>query len=168
LPRPKIYCSNAEKQAAYRERKRRRQPVYFWHKSDEWETPLELFAEMDLEFKFTLDVAALPHNTKCLNFFTPGADGLTRTWTGVCWMNPPYGNSLRHWVKKAHDSAKAGATVVCLLPARTDTHWWHDFVLSYAEVRFIRGRIKFNGTPNSAPFPSAIVVFRPPGNKSTP
>ena len=167
MPRPKIYRSNAEKQAAYRERKRRRQPVYFWHKSDEWETPSELFAGLDCEFHFTLDVAALPHNAKCASFFTPGADGLARTWTGVCWMNPPYGNALRHWAKKAHDSAKAGATVVCLLPVRTDTNWWHDYVLPYAEVRFIRGRIRFNGIDNSAPFPSAIVVFRPPKNDST-
>ena len=77
-------------------------------------------------------------------------------------MNPPYGNSLRRWVKKAHDSAKSGATVVCLLPARTDTHWWHEHVLPHAEIRYLRGRIRFNGSDNSAPFPSAIVVFRPP------
>jgi phage N-6-adenine-methyltransferase len=112
------------------------------------------------------DVAALPHNTKCPRFFTPGQDGLKQRWAGVCWMNPPYGSALRKWVHKARDSAEDGATVVCLLPARTDSAWWHDYVLPHAEVRYIRGRLKFNGSGNSAPFPSAIVIFprfrRPP------
>ena len=91
MPRPKIYRSNAQKQAAYRQRKRRRQPVYFWHKSDEWETPAQLFAELDREFGFTLDVAAIPDNAKCASYFTPGVNSLTRKWEGVCFMNPPYG-----------------------------------------------------------------------------
>jgi phage N-6-adenine-methyltransferase len=162
LPRPRIYQNNAEKQAAYRQRKRRRQPVYYWHRSDVWETPPELFAELHKEFHFTVDVAALPDNAKCAQFFSPGQDGLKQTWIGVCWMNPPYGPHLRAWVRKARDSARAGATVVCLLPARTDSVWWHDYVLPCAEVRFVRGRLKFNGSGNSAPFPSAVVVFRPP------
>ena len=91
MPRPRIYRSNAEKQAAYRARKRKRQPVYHWHKSDEWETPHELFSELHREFSFTLDVAALPYNAKCAAYITPGADGLKQPWIGVCWMNPPYG-----------------------------------------------------------------------------
>ena len=156
----KIHRSNAEKQAAYRQRKRKRQPVYHWHKSDLWETPAALFAALDAEFCFTIDVAALPDNAKCARYFTPGQDGLTQRWEGVCWMNPPYGFTLRHWVKKAHDSATDGTTVVCLLPARTDTHWWHEYVLPHAEIRYLRGRLKFNGVGNSAPFPSAIVIFR--------
>ena len=137
------------------------QPVYFRQKSDEWETPPELFAELDREFHFTLDVAALPDNAKCDEFYTPGEDGLLQDWKGVCWMNPPYGLALRQWVKKAQESAMAGATVVCLLPARTDTTWWHDHVQGHAEIRFLRGRAKFGGVDNSAPFPSAIIVFRP-------
>jgi phage N-6-adenine-methyltransferase len=160
LPRLRIYRTNAEKQAAYRQRRRKRQPVYHWHRSDEWETPPDLFAALDSEFHFTIDVAALPDNAKCALFFTPGQDGLKRRWTGTCWMNPPYGYALRQWVRKAHESAQAGATVVCLLPARTDVAWWHDYVLHRAEVRYIRGRLKFNGSGNSAPFPSAIVIFR--------
>jgi phage N-6-adenine-methyltransferase len=161
LGRFKIYGSNAEKQAAYRQRRRKRQPVQFWHKSDEWETPATLFASLDSEFHFTTDVAAIPDNAKCPHFFAPGQNGLAQTWEGVCWMNPPYGSGLRRWMKKACESAQAGATVVCQLPARTDCGWWHDYVLPYAEVRYIRGRLKFNGSGNSAPFPSAIVIFTP-------
>jgi phage N-6-adenine-methyltransferase len=105
---------------------------------------------------------ALPHNAKCADYLTPGRDGLRQPWHGVCWMNPPYGPPLRKWVKKAKESADAGATVVCLLPARTDTHWWHEWILPHAaEVRFLRGRLKFNEVGNSAPFPSVIAVFRP-------
>jgi phage N-6-adenine-methyltransferase len=161
VPRPRIYASNAERQAAYRQRKRKRQPVLFWHKADVWETPPELFAAFDREFHFTTDVAALPHNAKCPHFFTPGQDALVQKWEGTCWMNPPYGPGLRKWVSKAFQSAQDGATVVCLLPARTDTHWWHDYVLPHAEIRYIRGRLRFNGIGNSAPFPSAVAVFRP-------
>ncbi len=160
MPRPRIYCNNAEKQRAYRRRKRKLQPVYFRQKTDEWETPPDLFAELDAEFGFTLDVAALPDNAKCEEFFTPGEDGLKQEWTGVCWMNPPYGLALREWVKKAYESSQQGATVVCLVPARTDTLWWQDYVQGKAEVRFLRGRVKFGGIENSAPFPSAIVIFR--------
>jgi phage N-6-adenine-methyltransferase len=159
LPRPRIYRDNAHRQAAYRRRKKR--PVYFSHQSDEWETPAALFAELDREFHFTTDVAALPHNAKCDHFFTPGEDGLQQTWEGVCWMNPPYGPAIKQWVKKARESARAGVTVVCLVPSRTDTLWWHDQVQDQAEVRFLRGRVKFGGVENSAPFPSAILVFRP-------
>jgi phage N-6-adenine-methyltransferase len=164
MSRHRIYRSNAERQSAYRQRRRRRLPVYHRHKSDEWETPQELFDELDREFHFTTDLAALPHNAKCARFFSPGDDALTRHWEGVCWLNPPYGAKLRHWMKKAYDSAQAGAIVVCLLPARTDSRWWHDYVLPYAEIRYIRGRVKFNGVSNSAPFPSVIVVFK----KNTP
>ena len=159
LPRPRIYRDNAHRQAAYRRRKRK--PVYFSHQSEEWETPPALFSELDKEFHFTTDVAALPSNAKCDHFFTPGEDGLKQEWKGVCWMNPPYGTALRQWIKKAKESAQGGATVVCLVPARTDTQWWHDHVQGIAEVRFLRGRVKFGGVENSAPFPSVILVFRP-------
>jgi phage N-6-adenine-methyltransferase len=161
VPRPRIYRTNAEKQAAYRQRKRKRQPVYFRHKSDVWETPPALFDALDQEFHFTTDVAALPDNAKCSRFYTPGQDSLQQPWEGVCWMNPPYGPMLRQWVRKAYESAQRGALVVCLLPARTDTHWWHEYVLPHAEIRYIRGRLQFHGSGDSAPFASVIVIFRP-------
>ena len=126
MPRPRIYTDNAEKQRAYRRRKRKLQPVYFRQKSDEWETPLELFAELNREFNFTLDVAALPDNAKCPVFYTPGEDGLAQEWQGVCWMNPPYGREIGKWIRKAYEESLRGALVVCLVPARTDTAWWHD------------------------------------------
>ena len=161
LGRPKIYRDNAQKQAAYRQRKRRRGPVYLWHKSDEWETPAALFAALDMEFGFTLDVAALPFNAKCARYYTPGQNGLEQPWEGVCWCNPPYGLTLGRWAKKAQESAAAGATVVCLFPARTDTRWFHDHVMPFAEIRYLRGRLKFNSVDNSAPFPSLLAIFRP-------
>lgn len=126
--------------------------------SDEWETPQELFDELDKKYHFQTDVCALPHNTKCKRFYSPSEDGLSQEWRGVCWMNPPYGRKIGAWVRKAYESAQAGATVVCLLPARTDTAWWHDYCMK-GEITFIRGRLKFGGSKNGAPFPSAIVVF---------
>lgn len=134
--------------------------VHFSSKTDLWATPQDFFDRLDSEFGFTLDVCALPDNAKCERYFTPEEDGLKQLWTGVCWMNPPYGREIGIWVRKAFESAQQGATVVCLVPARTDTSWWHSWVMKAAEVRFIRGRLKFGGSKNSAPFPSAIVVFR--------
>lgn len=129
--------------------------------TDLWETPLDLFQELDAEFGFTLDVCALPINAKCRKFFSPTEDSLKQRWTGVCWMNPPYGRTIGDWVKKALESAQDGATVVCLLPARTDTRWWHEYVAHASEIRYVRGRLRFGKAVNSAPFPSAVVVFRP-------
>lgn len=126
--------------------------------SDEWETPQELFDELDKKYHFQTDVCALPKNAKCKVFYTPEDDGLKKDWTGVCWMNPPYGRQIGRWVRKAYESAQAGATVVCLLPARTDTAWWHDYCMK-GEITFIRGRLKFGGSKTGAPFPRAIVVF---------
>ena len=135
--------------------------VHFSSKTCVWETPRQLFEKLDSEFNFTLDVCALPENAKCRRYYTPETDGLKQAWSGVCWMNPPYGREIGKWVEKAFESAKAGATVVCLLPARTDTAWWHSFVMEAFEIRFLRGRLRFVGAENSAPFPSAVVVFRP-------
>lgn len=129
----------------------------------EWATPKEFFAEYDREFGFDVDVCALPENAQCDRYFTPEQDGLTQEWEGTCWMNPPYGRRIGHWIKKAYESSLNGATVVCLVPARTDTAWWHDFCMK-GEIRFLRGRIYFeqgNGARSAAPFPSAVVVFRP-------
>ena len=132
--------------------------------TDEWATPLDLFQELDREFGFTLDVCADDWNHKTEIYFDQEANGLEQDWTGVCWMNPPYGRQIGSWLKKAYESSGGGgATVVCLVPARTDTAWWHDYAAK-GEIRFIRGRIKFvgrAGVKDAAPFPSAIVIFRP-------
>ena len=133
----------------------------FSSRTDEWETPKDFFQKLDDEFHFDLDVCATPENAKCKRYFTKEQDGLKQEWKGMCWMNPPYGRQISLWVKKALDSARGGATVVCLLLSRTDTQWWHSYVIAHAaEVRFIKGRLKFGGSKNSAPFPSAVVVFR--------
>lgn len=128
--------------------------------SVEWETPLDFFNKLNHQFHFEIDVCATAGNAKCARFFTKEQDGLSQTWRGVCWMNPPYGRGIGAWLKKAYESAKAGATVVCLIPARTDTAWWHDFVMR-GVVHFVRGRLKFNNHRWSAPFPSAVCVFQP-------
>ncbi len=135
--------------------------VHFSSATDMWATPQTFFDRLHEEFHFETDVCAIASNAKCPNYFTPEQDGLKQTWTGNCWMNPPYGREIGKWVRKARESARQGATVVCLLPARTDTAWWHDYIQDQAEVRFIRGRLKFGGSPNSAPFPSVVVIFRP-------
>ena len=135
--------------------------LMFSSKTDVWATPDDFFAMLDKVFRFETDVCALPQNAKCENFFSPENDGLSQEWKGVCWMNPPYGREISKWVEKAYKSAKAnGATVVCLLPARVDTRWWHDYCAK-GEVHFVKGRLKFGGAKDSAPFPNAVVVFRP-------
>src|ERR1051326_5098786 len=134
--------------------------VHFKSSSKIWPTPQPFFNTLNAEFGFTLDVCAIPQNAKCINLFLPEEDGLKQRWQGICWMNPPYGRTIGQWIKKAYESAQEGATVVCLVPARTDTSWWHTWVVRSDEVRFIRGRLKFGDSKNSAPFPSAVVVFR--------
>ncbi len=134
--------------------------VHFSSATDLWATPQDFFDRLNVEFGFTLDVCATAENAKCPRYFTKETDGLSQEWAGVCWMNPPYGRTIGAWMKKASDSAKGGATIVCLVPARTDTAWWHDYAIK-GEVRFIRGRLKFGGHKSSAPFPSAVVIFKP-------
>lgn len=134
--------------------------VMFSSKTDLWATPQEYFDSVAKEFPFTLDVCALQENAKCKNYFTPAQDGLIQKWEGVCWMNPPYGRVIGKWVKKAYESALGGAIVVGLLPSRTDTRWFHDYIYGKAEVRFIRGRLKFGGCDNPAPFPNMLVIWR--------
>lgn len=135
--------------------------VLFSSKSDEWETPNEFFVKISLELgPFDLDVCATPKNTKCFRFYTEKDDGLTQPWDATkVWMNPPY-SEIKLWMKKAYEESQKGALVVCLVPSRTDTRWFHDYAMK-GEVRFIRGRLKFGGSKNSAPFPSALVIFRP-------
>ena len=128
--------------------------------TDLWETPQDFFDALNAEFGFELDVCALPKNAKCTRYYTPEDDGLSMAWEGVCWMNPPYGRQIGRWVEKAYQEAERGrATVVCLLPARTDTRWFQDFCLKSRDIRFIRGRLRFGDAKNSAPFPSVVVVF---------
>lgn len=128
---------------------------------EDWETPPEFFAEWDARFGFTLDVCATPANAKCARFFTPATDGLAQSWgSDVCWMNPPFGRQIQKWMHKAHLASLGGATVVCLVPARVDTAWWHDVVEAHADdYEFVRGRLRFVGAPFNAPFPCAVVMF---------
>lgn len=130
-------------------------------KTDLWATPQYLFDKLNNEFHFNLDVCAIVDNTKCEKFFTPEIDGLKQEWNGICWMNPPYGREISKWMEKAYTESLKGNTIVCLVPSRTDTKWWHDFCMK-GEIRLIKGRLKFGDAKNSAPFPSAIVVLGPP------
>jgi len=144
-----------------------RMKIHFSSKSNEWETPQKLFDLLDKEFGFTLDPCATDKNAKCADYFTKQEDGLTKDWTDhAIFMNPPYGHQISRWVKKAYNTAQISPyPVVCLLPARTDTRWWHDYCMRAAEIRFIKGRLKFSDCENSAPFPSAIVIFKSPLGK---
>lgn len=126
----------------------------------DWETPPEVFEPLDAEFHFTLDVCATAENAKCARYFTEEEDGLKQDWDGVCWMNPPYGREILGWMKKAVEESRKGATVVCLVPSRTDTRWWHEYAMQADEIRYVKGRIRFVGAKDPAPFPSAVVVFR--------
>lgn len=137
--------------------------VHYSSKSDDWETPQLIFDALDVYFNFTLDVCATAENAKCAKYYTPEQDGLAQDWLGeVCWMNPPYGREIGKWMQKAYEEGQRPCTpVVCLVPARTDTRWWHDYATK-GEVLFLKGRLKFGNAKNSAPFPSAIVVFRKP------
>jgi phage N-6-adenine-methyltransferase len=130
--------------------------VLYSSENEVWETPQDLFNSLNDEFHFDIDVCATPENAKCSKFFSPLDDGLSHDWQGVCWMNPPYGKKIGAWMKKAME---AKTTVVCLVPSRTDTKWWHDYAMKANEIRFIKGRLKFGNSKNSAPFPSAIIVF---------
>lgn len=131
---------------------------------DCWKTPQDLFDELNAEFHFTLDAAASSANAKCEQYFTKEQDALTQSWFGNIFVNPPYGRVLPHFVAKAFDEAKKShLLVVMLIPARTDTSYWHDYIFPNAtDIRFLRGRIKFelDGNPrDAAPFPSAVIVF---------
>ncbi len=130
--------------------------------TDEWTTPQFLFDALNTEFGFTLDPCANPDNAKCKRFYTKTEDGLKQDWANeIVFMNPPYGRALDNWMRKAFESSLNGALVVCLVPARTDTHWWHRYAM-LAEVRFLRKRLKFGDAQTNAPFPSVIVIFRSP------
>ena len=128
--------------------------------TDVWSTPQWLYDALHKEFGFTLDPCSNANNAKCERFYTIQENGLLRSWgTETVFMNPPY-SEVDTWMRRAYGAALEGATVVCLIPARTDTSWWHDYAMK-GEVRLLRGRLKFGEAENSAPFPSAVIVFRP-------
>ena len=136
--------------------------IHFKSKRADWETPQFVYDGLNAEFKFEHDVCASTENAKCSRFYSKDDDGLSQSWHGkVCWMNPPYGRAIGKWMEKAWRESLRGATVVCLVPARTDTNWWHRYAMR-GEVRYFKGRLKFGSAENSAPFPSAVVIFRPP------
>lgn len=133
--------------------------VHFSSKTPEWATPPDFFNTLQKEFHFNLDPCATPENAKCAVFYTREQDGLAQSWRGKrIFCNPPYGREIGGWVRKC--ATGGGAITVALLPARTDTRWWHEHIQDKAEVRFIKGRLKFGGHKNSAPFPSCVVIWR--------
>lgn len=143
--------------------------LMFSSKSDEWYTPIDFFNELDKEFHFDLDPCATDENHKCDKYFTKESNGLSQKWGGYrVFCNPPYGRTIGEWVKKAYEESKTPNTlVVMLIPARTDTKWFHEYIYGKAEIRFIKGRLKFGGCTNAAPFPSMIVIFdSEKGNKN--
>ncbi len=125
----------------------------------DWATPVQIMRALASEFTFTMDACAAACTATAPLFFTIEDNALTRDWSGTVWMNPPYGKEIGRWVQKAAEEAERGCTVVCLLPSRTDTRWWHLYCMK-AEIRFIRGRLRFDDQKNPAPFPSALVIFR--------
>ena len=136
----------------------------FSSNSDEWATPQEIFDELNREFNFNLDVCATESNHKCNLFFTQKDDGLSKKWGGYrVFCNPPY-SKISEWVKKAYyESFTPNTLIVLLIPARTDTKYFQEYIYNRSEIRFIKGRLKFGNSKNSAPFPSMIVIFRAGG-----
>lgn len=133
--------------------------VHFSSKTNEWSTPQDFFDKINQEFSFTIDVAATKENAKCERYYTKDEDALTKSWDNeIVWCNPPYGRELHKWVEKA--SRARGGQVVMLIPARTDTRYFHEYIYGKAEIRFIKGRLKFGNSKNSAPFPSMLVIFK--------
>ena len=133
--------------------------VHFSSKSNEWSTPQYFFDELNTRYNFTCDLAATAENTKCDLFLS---DSLVADWNkipGWLWLNPPYGRELGAWVEKAYRENTLGAKIVMLIPARTDTKYWHEYIFNKAEVVFLKGRLKFGDRENSAPFPSALIIY---------
>lgn len=137
--------------------------VHYSSENDEWETPWELFIKYDKIYKFDLDVCASKENSKCEEWIDKTEDALKLKWhkitkTKTVWCNPPYSN-VKDWIKKAYEESLSGITIVMLIPARTDTIAWHDYIFPHARIEFLKGRLKFSNSKNNAPFPSAIVIF---------
>ena len=142
-------------------RKSRLTSGVFSSTTDLWATPQDFFDKLNEEFHFNLDPCATPDNAKCAKFFTKEQDGLQQEWGGYnVFCNPPYGSEIKKWVRKCYEeSRKPDTLVVMLIPARTDTSYFHDYIYHKAELRFVRGRIKFGGASQGAPFPSMVVIF---------
>ncbi len=136
--------------------------VMFSSETDNWSTPQDFFDKLNEEFGFNLDPCASDENHKCDRYFTRDINGLNKEWGGSVFVNPPYGREIGAWVKKSYESFCSGQCdcVVMLIPARTDTKWFHDYIYHTAEIRFIKGRLKFGCCKNSAPFPSMVVVWK--------
>ncbi len=138
------------------------QVVMFSSKTGQWATPQDFYNKLNWRFgPFDLDPCADADNAKCTKFFTEADDGLSHSWEGyTSFINPPYGRGIEKWIKKAYEASRNDNTkVVMLIPARTDTKYWHQYVMRADEVHFVKGRLKFGDSTNSAPFPSAVVVF---------
>ena len=138
------------------------QLVMFSSKTGNWETPQDFFEKLDWRFgPFNLDPCAQPHTAKCTKFYTEEDDGLQQSWAGhTVYVNPPYGRGIEKWIKKAYQEAQQPDTkVVMLIPSRTDTKYWHNYVMKASEIYFVKGRLKFGQSTTSAPFPSAVIVF---------
>ena len=129
--------------------------VHFMSATAHWSTPKELYDALNEEFHFNDDPCPINIPDP---FYTD--DGLARPWGDRVFINPPYGKAISKWLHRAYTEGRNGKVVVCLIPSRTDTRWWHDYVMKASEIRFIRGRLKFGDSKNSAPFPSVIVIFR--------
>lgn len=141
--------------------KKKFEPLFSSDKMD-WATPLDLFNPLNNEFNFIYDLCALPGNTKCNFYFSPEDDSLKQDWykiNGYCWLNPPYGKDIIKWLEKAYTESKKGAKIVILIPSRTDTKYWHKYCMNASEMRFIKGRVKFEGAKTTAPFPSVLIIF---------
>lgn len=121
--------------------------VHFSSATDHWSTPKDVYESLFNEFKFDFDPCPLH-----------GTNGLEISWGTSNFVNPPY-SGIKHWCKKAYEEWKMGKTVVMLIPSRTDTKYWHEYIMKATEIRFIKGRLKFGNAKNSAPFPSCVVIF---------
>jgi site-specific DNA-methyltransferase (adenine-specific) len=135
--------------------------VMFSSATDKWSTPQDFFDKLNTQYKFTLDVCASADNAKCVKYFTEEDNGLEQEWLGMCWMNPPYGREISKWIRKAYlEAVTRKCKVIALLPARTDTKWFHEYIYNKGvKVTFIKGRLKFGNCKNAAPFPSMVVEF---------
>ena len=133
----------------------------FSSKTVEWETPQDLFDKLNSEFRFTLDPCATAENAKCRKYYTKEQDGLLQDWTGeTVYCNPPYGRQMANWIRKCYQHWLSGGVAVMLIPARTDTKAFHEYIYGKAEIRFIKGRLRFGNAQQNAPFPSMIVIYR--------
>lgn len=136
--------------------------VMFSSKTEEWATPQAFFDKLNDEFSFTLDVCSTDENAKCKKHYTKSDDGLAQDWSGeTVWCNPPYGREMPKWIKKCSEHPSCGNVAVMLIPARTDTKAFHEYIYHKSEIRFVKGRLKFGDGKNSAPFPSMVVIFKP-------